>query len=353
MEVKLYIVKPRVAVSRDVEFNSSVFEERELSTSYEDYMKPALLWATVSTEKIARDLSVRKVATKGGYIMGLFGGEKKEGEELYAGLVVERYRESNGVAYIKLVNLESEYPVSVDLMKQYGVGIYKLYYMGLIIPFKCSTHDILLSARGEGELKEFLKALVAMNRGRMPVEDSRKLATLVRELRTSIDRLNKGSHYVVYRRSGVFAACVPENLDRAVTSDKISYAECYSSEQAYYYTAILNYLAYIVVREGRNFIRDQFAKPLLAVAIAGLSWSDAPEDLRREVSEYSQRVSESITWFDYANKKKALLDIARIPEFSEVIYLLDEYVERNRKQERLRDALDLVSTRESKDSSTS
>lgn len=340
MPVKLFKVSVKGSVSKDetLEVIKNLVKEEELRIDYEKYMEPALLWATENPQNIARVLDVEKVVPRGAHIMGLFGGEKKS-KQKYAGLVVEHYAEHNDVAFIKLVNLDKAYQVPVELMKRHRVGIYKLYYMGLINAFKCETYNALLSAEGN-KLKEFLQKMIEINKGVATTHDIQRLETLIRELKVSLDVLKENSYYVVYRRNRAFTACVPEDLERATSSDAVSYLKCKSLEQAYYYVSILNYLAYKVVELGRSFIRHQFARPTVAIVVAGLSWRDVPEGIRREISALAEQLSKKLVWREYSNQKVALRDVAQTQEFERIISVLDGYVDK----ERLNSALDLVST---------
>lgn len=341
MPVKLYRVSVRGRISKDstLEEVKGLLNLEELRLSYDEYVRPVILWATEDSKELADNLDVNRVVPKGAHIMGLLGGEKKRGKQEYAGIVVERYSVSGGIAIIKLVNLNKAYQVPVDLMRKYKVGVYKLYYRGLVNPFKCGTLEVLLSARGENQLKRFLREMIEINREVMTMQDIERLEKLIRELRASVDQLKEGSSYVVYRRNRAFTACVPEDLKMATSSDVISYMECKSPEQAHYYTAVLNYLAYKVVEHGRSFIRDQFARPAVAIAVAGLSWRDVQEDIRRDVSALSEQLSRKLSWKMYPNQKAALNDVAKTPEFTRIKSTLDELVDK----ERLRAALELVS----------
>lgn len=272
--------------------------------------------------------------------MGLLGGEKKKGKQKYAGLVVEHYKEVNGVVYIKLYNLTKSYRVPVDLMKRHEVAVYKLYYRGLINPFSCRTYDVLLSARGDIELKKFLRALVDFNRDSITETDLEYLNTLIRELKTSLDMFKEDHYYVVYRCQRIFTACVPIDLKMAISESHIAYIECKDLEQAYYYAAVLNYLAYKVVESRRSFIRDQFARPAIAVVAAGLSWKTVPEDARMRIALLSMRLSSRLAWREYPNQKVALKHITQHQEFKEIAGILDKLVDK----ENLDEALNLVSS---------
>lgn len=341
MRVRLFRASTKKVIPKDMTLEevNSLIEVEELKIDYERYVEPVLLWVTESPERIAEALGAEKVVPMGGYIRGILGGEKKRGKQEYAGLVVEHYEERDGLIFIKLVNLSKVYQVPAELMTRYRANVYKLYYVGLVNPFKCRTYKILLSADGEDKLKKFLEMLAKINQEVMTESDAKKLKALIKELKISLDPFNESSHYVVYRRSRAFTACVPEDLNMAVSYDDISYLEFESPEQANYYAAVLNYLAYKVIESGRTFIRHQFSRPTIAIAVAGLSWKDVPEGVRNEIQSLATQLTKKLSWREYPNQKAALMDVVRTSEFGKIITLLDGFVDR----ERLRVALELVS----------
>lgn len=341
MPVNLFKINARNKISRDMtleEIAGSVNVER-LRLDYDDYITPMVLWATEDSTETAKALQVVRVVPMGGYIRGLFGGEDKKGKQKYAGLVVEHYEESNGIIYVKLHNLTKSYQVPVDLMRRYGVSVYKLYYRGLINPFVCRTYNVLLSAKGDEKLKAFISNLIDFNQNVMSEEDAKNLNTLINELKTSIDMF-KENYYVVYRCQRIFTACVPTDLRMAISESHVAYLECRDLEQAYYYVATLNYLAYKVIKTGRSFIRDQFARPAIAVAVAGLSWKIVPEDIRAQMACLSMQLAKKLTWKDYPDQKIALMELAQHPEFKEIVRVFDEVVD----EKGLNEALNLVSS---------
>ncbi|MEM1832440.1 MAG: hypothetical protein QXJ97_13040 [Desulfurococcaceae archaeon] len=345
MPVKLLRITAETAGSRisknmTLEEVESLLKMEELKSSYDDYIAPMVSWAVEDSERIARELGVLRVVPKGGYIMGLFGGEKKKGKSGYAGLIVEQYAAKSGIVSIRLYNLTKSYNVPIDLMNRYDVDIYKIYYRGLVNPFSCRTYNILLSKRGDEDLKKFLKTLVELNRNAMPQRDFNYLNALITELKTSIDMFDENHYYVIYRCQRTFSACVPMDLTKAVSESHVAYLECENQDQAYYYAGVLNYLAYKVIELGRSFIRDQFARPAIAIIAAGLSWKTVPEDIRRKISDLSSQLSRKIAWSKYPNQEIAFRHLASRPEFKEIVRILDGYVDK----ERLKDALNLVSS---------
>ncbi|MCS7106563.1 MAG: N-6 DNA methylase [Acidilobaceae archaeon] len=342
-KVELYVLKVEDgSIPKEYDITKVKPREVKLNMSYEDYMRPAVLWATEDAKSLAKALDVVRVAT-GDYVRGLFGGEKKSGSELYAGLVVSDLKPANRGFYIRLFNTDKEYMVPSELMRRYGIGIYKIYYRGRINPFKCSTLDVILSSIGEDKLKAFIGEVIRINRKTMTEGDERRLRRLSEEVKARVKVLSDNSHYVIYRGKGVFTACVPEDLSKSITESATTHLECWNAEQAHYYSAILNYMAYKVVSKGREFIRDQYTKPSLAIVVANLTWKDLPPQLKGEIAMLSHALSKKLTWIDYPNQRKAILETAKMPEFAQIIELVDKHIESAGKQSRLEEALELVS----------
>ena len=120
--------------------------------------------------------------------------------------------------------------------------------------------------------------------------------------------------------------------ENSIADSSVVYVETRSEDVAYY-------LAYTVLRSGRTFNRDQFARPLLAIYIAGLSWNNMDEETRGRIVELSRRLHEKAPAKEYSNQRIALQEIARLPEFKELVEILDAKVDKAK----LNDALSLVS----------
>jgi hypothetical protein len=170
------------------------------------------------------------------------------------------------------------------------------------------------------------------------------LQKLIDELKQpKIEILKPGMHYVIYRADGVFAASTYTPTGNTVSESHIAYVECKEEEKAYYYAAVLNYLAHKVVTSGRSYARHQFARPLLAIYIAGLRWDYVDRETREKVVELSKdlhRKAQSLRLCkEIGTKTKALKEIEKIQEFKELVGLLDSRV----RKERLEEALNLVS----------
>lgn len=343
MSVRLFKIEVKGKISKNQALDDviSLVHLSELQMGYEEYVEPAIVWVTEDSTRIARSLDVEKVVVEGGYVSGVLGGERKRSKPKYAGLVLKYYKQQDGIVFLHLTNLKKTYQVPLNLMKLYNVNIYKMYYVGLINPFVCKTHNVLLSAKGDDDLKKFLEQLMLMNQGILTKDDRGKLELLIKELKTTMDMFDPSSHYVIYRRDRVFTACVPSILEMAVSDQNISYIKCRSLEQAYYYAAVLNYLAYKVAKARRTFIHHQYGKPLVALIIAGLSWNKIPYRVREEIAKLSEILSKRLTWKEYPNQKKALEDVGSTTEFREIVSMLDRCISK----EDLERALDLISER--------
>jgi len=291
---------------------------------------------------LARELGVKRIIRKGEYIMGLFGGESRE-EKKYAGLVLEKYKYINGEFKFRLFRTKSVLRVPSNWLKQYSINIYNMIYMGKVYPFYLhKSLPILLSSRNAASLREFLRKTVEVNSDRLMSNDIESIRTLISELRqpSNLKILDKKSYYTVYRCARAFTATMIEPKAEAILESHVSALECRCKEHAFYYTAVLNYLAYKVIEKGRTFIRAQFAKPALAIVIAGLKWDSINKCARDKVIKLCEKLSEKITKQEFSNQRIALRHIAKkYIEFKNIVRILDSVVE----EKRLEDALDLVS----------
>jgi hypothetical protein len=311
--------------------------------SYDDYVKPGLLYFTQDTNVLARELNILKINPKGLYIMGIYGGEKKRGKEKYAGLVLEDYFVDKVVFKFRLYNTSNILVVPQDLLKKYGIKVHSMIYRGEINPFKLKRClNIILSQLGKNELKSFLKEALNLNSREVSKDTAENISGLINELRqpSKITPLNANKFYIIYRCNRAFTAfAFKPNENNVIIESHVGYAECESDDIAYYYVATLNYLAYKVLEFKRTFIRDQFARPLLAIYVAGLSWKGVDKKTRERVIELSRKLHEKASDKDYSNQEAALRDIAQCCEFKELVSLLDSEIDR----ERLEEALGLVS----------
>lgn len=313
--------------SKDEALEDVELKEEELGITYEDYINPGVSWASKSAATLTGMLGVEDVKSMGAFIRGLFGGEKKKEKKRYAGLIIESYYVKDDFIEIKLYNLDRTYCISIPVMHQYGINIYRLYYVDNINPYLYKTYDVLLSKYGVEKLKEFLRVFIQLNQN-MTVDDREKIQKLRDEVKANVKIFNKDKYYALYRTDRIFAACVVcGSDDNAVPHSTVSYIECISREQALYYVSVLNYLAYKVIEMGRTFERHQLGKPLNAIVKAGLSWKDVPQNIKDKVVQYAECLMNNLTWREYPNKKKAIKDLAKIPEFRNIINTLDCYIQ--------------------------
>jgi hypothetical protein len=276
------------------------------------------------------------------FIRGIYGGERKKGEEEYAGLVVLEHSVKGAMFKFKLYNTKDELIVPVDYLKKYGVKIYKMIYGGEINPFKINKHlDIVLSERGENTLKKFLEETLKLNERNISMETYSRIKKLINEVRQPaiIKPLDIGKYYVVYRSDRAFTGSIYKPSADNIVHSNVAYLECRDENMAYYYVAMLNYLAYAVVATKRTFIRHQWAKPLLAIYIAGLSWNSIDEDSRNRIVELSKRLHEKAPRKEYSNQRIALQEVLGLSEFKELVKIMDSRVDRGK----LEEALSLVS----------
>jgi len=345
---ELYVVsrKQGIGYRKSLELDEirEFLEIKQYSKSYDEYIKPNILYFTEDFNELAKELNVSRIVPKGLHIMGIYGGEKKKGKELYAGIALHEYR-YNGVKFeFRLWNTKDVLVAHKELLKEYGIEVYRVIYRGEINPFRLRGFvDVILSKQGVNSLKRFLQEVKEINANRVAhAETIKMIELLINEVKQpkSITTLNPEKYYVIYRRMRAFTAfAFKPASSNIIASDTVSYVECDESK-AFYYATILNYLAYKVVESGRSFIRDQFARPLLAVYIAGLAWKDVDEATRNRVIELSKILHEKAPNEEYGNQKVALKDIAtRFSEFKMLVNLLDSKVNR----ERLEDALNIVS----------
>jgi hypothetical protein len=347
---ELYVVKLKTLGGKEYNKSLSLDEIRDYliirpyGKSYEEYIKPGLLYFTEDLNTLARELGVDRIVPTGLYISGIYGGEKKEGEEEYAGLVVLEHGVEGTVFKFKLYNTSDELAVPVDYLKKYGVKVYRMIYVGEINPFRVYRYlDTILSERGEAMLKKFLEEALKLNERGISVETYNKIRKLINKLQQpGVIRplIRDRFYYVVYRRDRAFtAATIKPMSDDIIIKEEVGYIETRSEDVAYYYTAILNYLAFKVIEFKRTFIRTQYGKPVLAVYIAGLSWNSMDKETRDRIVELSKRLHEKAPRKEYSNQRMALKDIAQLSEFRELVEILDSKINK----EELDEALTLVS----------
>ncbi|MGC9086907.1 MAG: N-6 DNA methylase, partial [Thermoproteota archaeon] len=108
---------------------------RNLGISYDEYIEQGLTYFREDSESIARLLDAVNVMPMGLYIRGLYGGEKKKGEESYAGIVLEELEQKGQMIRFKLSNTSRALEVHKRLFDKFGVRVYSLVYVKQINPF--------------------------------------------------------------------------------------------------------------------------------------------------------------------------------------------------------------------------
>ena len=347
--IELYVVshKRGVEYGKSLEFDEirEFLEIKQYDKSYDEYIKPSILYFTENLNELAKELNVNEVAPEGLYISGIYGGERRKGKELYAGIALHEYRYNGAKFEFRLWNTKDVLVAPIELLRKYGIRVYKMVYRGEINPFKLRKFiDVMLSERGESNLKRFFREVVKINIDRIAHSETTKMIEkLIEQVEQpeKVATLDTDKYYVAYRRMRAFTAFAFKPQEPNIVIDhSVAYTECGEENIAYYYAATLNYLTYKVVESGRSFNRDQYARPLLAIYIAGLAWKDIDEATRSKVVELSKILHEKAPNREYGNQKVALKDIAtRFSEFKELVKLLDSKVDR----ERLEDALNIVS----------
>ncbi|MEN2999858.1 MAG: hypothetical protein ABDH61_04715, partial [Acidilobaceae archaeon] len=322
------------------------WRETQLDQSYEQYMKLAIEWAGSAREEVAWRLDVREVKL-GGYIRGIAGGERRRGAESYAGLRVEELEEEGTALRIRLAGLKKAYLLPRSVMEKHRVGVYELHNGAL--PYMPERKRALLSKRGSKGLKEFIAEVVEVLEStpgaNLEEEDRKKLLGLARELSARLEELKEGKPYVIYRHMRLFVAYVAVGRRGEAVSDIVALTECKEEDQAYYYAALLNYLAFCVKRAGRSYLRTLVHRPLEAIIKLRLSWREAPEELRREVARLSRELERYMQGLPTAGREELFEELSRSQPFQQLVKALDKYIEERVGRERLAEALDLVSTK--------
>jgi len=347
-ENELYVVKLKALSGREYSKKMSLDEIKDYleitayNRTYNEYVKPGLLYFTEDLNALARELGVDGIVPMGLYIRGVYGGEKKKGEEEYAGLVLLEHGVEGATFKFRLYNTKDTLIVPVDYLKRYGVKVYRMIYVGEINPFRINRYlNIILSELGEAMLKKFLEEALELNERSISAETLNKVRKLIGELRHSstVKSLSTDKYYVVYRSDRTFTASAYIPVENSIVYSNVSYVETRSEDVAYYYAAILNYLAYKVLRSGRTFNRHQYAKPFLAIYMADLSWNSMDKETRGRIVELSKKLHEKVPGKEYSNQRAALQELAELPEFKELVKIVDSKVDRSK----LEEALSLVS----------
>ena len=261
--------------------------------NYEDYIRKARLYTKTPTKEIRDKLGVSEVFPKGDYIMGLFGGIKKKGARNYAGLVFEvvDFDRLTGQYIIRLSGTDTPLKMPQPYLKPFWK---KLIYEGMIYPFYLhDVYNVLLSSEGKEKTEMFLRNFVL---SRMSGEDREKVKTLLEEFSQPLKLKElEEKYYVIYRciRNFVSFVISPKDireLTPLIVESHCSLISLEDEQQAYYYSSLLNYLAYKVIENKGAFIRNQFLRPLMAIAELDIEWSG--EKWQLKVAELSRKLQQ-------------------------------------------------------------
>jgi len=109
---------------------------------------------------------------------------------------------------------------------------------------------------------------------------------LIKELKQSnLIKLRENKWYVISRADRTFVAVALRGNGREIPESHVSLLEMDSGRKAFYYSGTLNYLVWKVQK---GFIRHQFARPFLAIAVANLEWRE--EQWQYDISEISKEL---------------------------------------------------------------
>jgi hypothetical protein len=323
---------------------------------YEDYMEKVMVYTKMPSATVKEKLGVEEVVPMGDFVRGLFGGEKKTGAKKYAGLVfavVGEYDRTAGQYLIKLSGTRTPVRISKYFLDHYWK---KLIYRGEVFPFYLNgVYDVLLSSERKERLKEFLRKQIVDN---VLEEDKVKVKLLIEEFKQpeKLRLLGKDMHYVVYRCTRNFPSFVLTSKDiQKISSDGIygviveshcSFMSIDSESKAYYYSAILNYLAYKVIEKGGAFERDQFLRPLIAILRANIEWKG--EEWQSRVAKLGKKLhQETPKCFESFIRRGMRVEecferLMTCHETQELFKCLIETINENVDEKRVHEALELV-----------
>jgi hypothetical protein len=280
-------------------------------------------------------LGAVRAAPQGVYVRGLFSGGRWGGGR--AGLAVRRLACSGGYC---VVELDGARPARLprSSLESRGCRAWGLIYRAGVHPFTLTYTLRVLLCRDTGSLKRLLEE-AAESAG------DPRIAALSREaVQQRVEPLEPGSWYTVYRAQRGFSASALSTREPLVPESHVAYLDLGSSRaKALFYAAALNYLLYKVSEAGWRLARDQFARPLLALAMLGATWSGVGSELASHVAGLSlevHREAPSIVGDALSRgvrgEKRLVEELARASrEFREIVGLLDGAVERGRMTEAL------------------
>jgi len=266
---EIYEIHAKTSLNKEDE--SAELTITKVNEKFEESVKKVMDY--FKENRLESDLQVSKIYKQGSYIRGLFGGEDKKGKTKYAGLVLGDYIKGYPPK-IKLSNTNSY----VDFLEKNYMK--KILTYSSIKPFYATVVYAILSEKGEKDLKAFLAKI----KNKTSLDDQQLIQKLIEELQQGrLTKLKREMWYSVYRGQRGFAAVTIQGDDETVLESHLSAIETPDQNIAYYYTGVLNYL---LKKVGRGFIRNQFARPLLAIKKAGLPWRE--QDWQYKIAELAK-----------------------------------------------------------------
>jgi hypothetical protein len=303
---------------------------KTLEKGYEEYILPIINYYDKDVRDLERRLGVVSIVSMGPYIRGLFGGEGKKGKEKYAGLIVEKSLSQPewDIYRIKLSNTSSEIEVSKT---EYEKQLYSLIYRGITHPFYSDNPYTIFGSRDKRSLVSSLKHMLSVNGHMLGRGDREKMEKLIDEVQypARLNTFKKGKWYTLFRINRTFSSFVLTPPDEKwITESHMAYIDCGTeSNKAYYYAAVLNYLAYKVTKLGLSFVRDQFSRPILAILDAGLSWNQVRPEIQNDISELSiilhREMKDIFRDTKLNQEKKAFMLLEKNENFNYLIKKLD------------------------------
>lgn len=169
-------------------------------------------------------------------------------------------------------------------------------------------------------------------------EDREKIEVLLTEVQfpAKLQIFQEKKWYVLFRDNRTFSSVViSPNSDRWITESHMAYLDCGENpEKAFYYSAVLNYLAYKTLKLGMGFVRDQFSRPILAIIDAGLSWNEIKQEIRKEISDLSIKMHDEaknlFKKISIKQEKKAFDILEKTNTFNTIVNKLDGVTSKSR-----------------------
>ena len=310
-------IRLRRELGEDDHFREDVVEVELSQQTFEEYVEPVREYFEYSKRSSAREggprssgrgrkpalKGVDEVHKEGDLISPAFSGERQESRETVViplAFNVVGYDETRGKYLLRPFGagriagslgyrgqLEVEYLGSLKEAAAWYVPRGVIYPFALVRLFK-----VLYSGDLEGLLRR------TFGRSYLEKPLSNTLSKLKAPKRPTIpcDGAAGGRYYVLYRRMRTFASAVLSpslvgelcsHLGGIIIDQNVAYLVTGDEGAAYYYSAVLNYMAYkaAALRLG-PFVRDQFGRPVKALAEAGLEWGG--EGWQAEVSRLSR-----------------------------------------------------------------